>query len=708
MRYIIFFINFILFSHLISETYIQLSNSDFLLSERVSLLMDNEPITNGENYFDCGDINGDGIDDIIIWRGSRINYPYSLEQPPYLSIYYGQNEMHYGRIDINESADVLLSLRGQFGEYSVSIKLCTVGDLNSDGYSDFLLPSSGLGGNPSKISIIYGNLLSEPIYGTHFSEFVEAQLYDSTFISAPKAVIVNLDGEKTKEIVGNTSSSFIRWGQELPPNGIIPLLPEEGLTIYYGINTTLELNLGDINGDGLVELGSIPGKTGWRISGHSSNFPFILFGNSSSPWHSCTLTVDEDIEPPPYKAVFQMDSNHPKYMWGGGDFNGDDYGDLVISRYSVMYNSEYGNTAEIYLILGYPGIEHLGTVDIMDVADGVSIRTGRYSTATGWTISGGDFNGDGYADIVVSAVTRPDSWPEPSKTVAFIALGNPEGYIPPNIEDWQIKIDIPDSLFPSWSIPPELLTRTSTEYESLMTYDVNLEGDYNADGLNDLVLTNWSADEYYWGLDEGDEFPIAYLFFNHRPQTILLDSSLTSLDQPIRIAISTRFAPIDPSTISITVGDTTYRWGDAEITLTDTILTILPSDGWESLSAEFTIEELADSIWTAIDEPIHFTLPTTGIAEMDILPEDIELTVYPNPFNSTVRISVNGDMDFLKGYDIEIYNLTGKLVKRLGLSDGKALWNGRDNRGNKLPSGMYFIKAEIGDKVITDKIILLQ
>ena len=84
---------------------------------------------------------------------------------------------------------------------------------------------------------------------------------------------------------------------------------------------------------------------------------------------------------------------------------------------------------------------------------------------------------------------------------------------------------------------------------------------------------------------------------------------------------------------------------------------------------------------------------------------------YPNPFNpeTTIRYSVKDASPVTIG----IYNLKGQLVKTL-VSDTKAagnynvVWNGTDNNGSAVSSGVYYYKMYAGKFSSTRKMILMK
>ena len=83
----------------------------------------------------------------------------------------------------------------------------------------------------------------------------------------------------------------------------------------------------------------------------------------------------------------------------------------------------------------------------------------------------------------------------------------------------------------------------------------------------------------------------------------------------------------------------------------------------------------------------------------------------PNPFNNTTvihyEIVKNGNID------LAIYNLLGEKVRVIKNSyhhQGKyeVNWNGKNNQGNIVPSGLYFVKMQNNKYSIVKKITLLK
>jgi hypothetical protein len=84
---------------------------------------------------------------------------------------------------------------------------------------------------------------------------------------------------------------------------------------------------------------------------------------------------------------------------------------------------------------------------------------------------------------------------------------------------------------------------------------------------------------------------------------------------------------------------------------------------------------------------------------------------YPNPFNPSTQIKVV--IKEQSNIQIAVYNILGKEIKTLlneNLPAGEYTieWNGKDNEGNDLSGGVYFIQMIAGDYHKTIKTILLK
>ena len=103
-----------------------------------------------------------------------------------------------------------------------------------------------------------------------------------------------------------------------------------------------------------------------------------------------------------------------------------------------------------------------------------------------------------------------------------------------------------------------------------------------------------------------------------------------------------------------------------------------------------------------------------GYAIDDEPDQDNEIQIWssPNPFSSSTTISFSGKINSDELQQIKIYNVKGQLVRNFGfrISDCgfSVVWDGRDNNGNILPTGIYLYNLFINNKTTqTKKLILI-
>jgi hypothetical protein len=86
---------------------------------------------------------------------------------------------------------------------------------------------------------------------------------------------------------------------------------------------------------------------------------------------------------------------------------------------------------------------------------------------------------------------------------------------------------------------------------------------------------------------------------------------------------------------------------------------------------------------------------------------------YPNPFNpiTSIPYSVGGDKPAL--VTLNIYDVRGSLVRTMVSAtkqpgEYKALWDGRNESGQRVASGIYFYQIKSGNFVQSKKLVLLR
>jgi len=180
---------------------------------------------------------------------------------------------------------------------------------------------------------------------------------------------------------------------------------------------------------------------------------------------------------------------------------------------------------------------------------------------------------------------------------------------------------------------------------------------------------------------------------------------------------------LQPEVAVISVGNNPYGHPTQEVierleAVPSVIYQTEDGDG-NVVDGDITIKVCADSFW--VNGDAYGT--SVGIdkdEETGIIPKGFELLQnYPNPFNSstTIRYHLSAVSGQLSAVSLKIFNLLGQEVRTLVDKKQPAgyyqvLWNGRDNSGKDVSSGIYFYRLEVkGDRLKatkTRKMILLK
>jgi hypothetical protein len=110
-----------------------------------------------------------------------------------------------------------------------------------------------------------------------------------------------------------------------------------------------------------------------------------------------------------------------------------------------------------------------------------------------------------------------------------------------------------------------------------------------------------------------------------------------------------------------------------------------------------------DELWSEFAAMDQLNLLTTEAAQL--------LGNYPNPFNPTTTISYSIGVD---GFvSLRVYNSLGEevatLVNEFQTAGVKAVtWNGRNNAGSSVASGLYFYRLTTGSEVRTEKMMFMK
>lgn len=199
---------------------------------------------------------------------------------------------------------------------------------------------------------------------------------------------------------------------------------------------------------------------------------------------------------------------------------------------------------------------------------------------------------------------------------------------------------------------------------------------------------------------------------------------LASTVQAAEFTVNVNASSFSPSNRTITQGDQiTWVWTGGSHTTTH-----VPAQGqpvlWNqpitSSNQEFTRTFNTVGTFNYKCTPHGFTgvinvNPSSGILDepgLDLVPASASLSQNsPNPFNAATQIEYTLDRDGI--VQLAVFNILGQRVATLENSFQPAgnhitIWDGRDDDGRDIPSGIYFARMTTSDAAMTRKMVLLR
>jgi hypothetical protein len=143
----------------------------------------------------------------------------------------------------------------------------------------------------------------------------------------------------------------------------------------------------------------------------------------------------------------------------------------------------------------------------------------------------------------------------------------------------------------------------------------------------------------------------------------------------------------------------TLHFGFGSTTLVDTLRILWPSG---------TLQELHD---LAVDQRISVLETTTAAEELPVAATTL-LDARPNPFNPST--SIRFELARAGAVELAIFDLAGRRLRvlldeeRREAGTDQVTWDGRDDRGNTLPSGVYLVQLNTADHREAKKLVLLK
>ena len=363
-----------------------------------------------------GDFNGDGLSDIAI------SVPQLGFNPGKVYVVYGRSDGLPPVLDLgtlNGTNGFVISGKSQFDYFGYSVD---GGDINGDGKSDLAIgaPLEGPGG---VAYVIFGTqtnsstLSLSSINGTNgFSVSAPAE---NQFFGASVAIGGSINGDGFGELIVGGPADPRPLQLTLPTplvavvfgkasgfanlSGFSSLNGTTGFTVTAtgGWLGTVVNILDDINGDGKAELNlgaSREGVLPLSLGDGESDPGYIIFGQNG-PW-AATYNI-ANFEAPEGIAIRDMRGAEIGSFFRTSDVNADGTTDLLGFGGFIRGGKLFiGGFAAPRTDSGMPSGSYFPEEwDIIGILDSMSLR----SVGGNVYIDGGDFNGDGYIDMIVDA-----------------------------------------------------------------------------------------------------------------------------------------------------------------------------------------------------------------------------------------------------------------------------------------------------------------
>jgi hypothetical protein len=361
----------------------------------------------GSSVGTTGDINGDGKDDLVL--GAPMTYSNNRGAA---YVIFGQSSFpsSFNLSTLNGTNGFVVNGLDSFGRLGWSVN--TAGDINGDGKADLVLGAPYTYSNNGGAAYVIFGQSSFPAFfdlstlnGTN--GFVVNGLDLRSFLGWSVNTVGDINGDGKADLVvgapGRMGHALLIFGQSSFPSSF-DILTMNGTNGFWvgGIIPATSLGesvstAGDVNGDGKDDL-----VLGDPQLDRFKGAAYVIFGQSnfSSSFNLSTLNGTNGF------VVYGVETvGFGSQVSPAGDINRDGKADIVVGARAVS-----NAAGAAYIIFGQSSFPPSFNVSILNGANGFVVNGISSGDLFGAQVStAGDMNGDGKADLVVSAPQVKDN-----------------------------------------------------------------------------------------------------------------------------------------------------------------------------------------------------------------------------------------------------------------------------------------------------------
>jgi len=385
-----------------------------LASQQPDLTVLGPEVISGLGYGAClGDLNGDGIDDIVlsaqrVTRFGRVIWG--------IYVIFGSRGLGAAVVDLARTP-ASVTVYGKVGELSISG--LAVGDINGDGAKDLIFGVSG----PETVSIMLGPFAP----GTTVDLATTAA---DIVITGPgslggfgsKIAAVDVNGDQIADLlIGNpifVGAVDIFMGSSRFERGLrISLLQTQSDVTIVGALTGQDfsgdavgavISTGDVNGDGINDiLLGVPGsiRLGNGLGQTSAGETYVVFGSPTLAGRFInTGQGQQDLTIQGTNATAETNSSELGdslgYSVAAADVDGDGVTDIVLGAPGAEGTKDRGAA---YVVLGSPELTSAELIKTSETDQDITILGEQKRGLLGSVVASGDLNGDGVSDLILEA-----------------------------------------------------------------------------------------------------------------------------------------------------------------------------------------------------------------------------------------------------------------------------------------------------------------